>query len=69
MNTKETYEVCKKRFIKPTPKKWKRLGNALVAVSAAGVPAMFLEHELIGGILFAAGLVGKFLTEFFTTED
>ena len=69
-----------KNYYHPTPKRWKKIGDALLAVAAAlgggGLIAfdkleqIFTDHELkviICIILFTC-IVGKFLTNFFTDE-
>ena len=58
-----------KNYYKPTPVKWRKLGDALLAVALIGIPANLTGHEWIGITLFAVGIVGKFLTNFFTEED
>jgi hypothetical protein len=59
----------KKNYYSPTPKKWRQLGDALLAVALIGIPANLSGHEWIGITLFAVGIVGKFLTNFFAEED
>ena len=66
-----------KNYYHPTPKRWKKIGDALLAVAAAlgggGLIAfdkleqIFTDHELkvIIGIILVTGIVGKFLTNFF----
>ena len=55
-----------KRYYTPTPKKWIQIGNALLGVSAMIVPAVLMSHAWIGITLFIIGIVGKFITNFFT---
>lgn len=55
-----------KNFWLPTPRKFRRLGNALLSISSlAGIPAVFTQHEWIGVSLFIIGLLGKFLTNLY----
>jgi hypothetical protein len=58
-----------KRYQSPTPKMWIRIGNALLGVSAMIIPAMLMNHLWIGITLFAIGIIGKFLTNFYTEEE
>jgi hypothetical protein len=69
-----------KDYWKPTPKKWRRIGDALLAsatVLAIGglwqfdnLKDVFTPNELKGMIMFSIilGVVGKFLTNFFKDE-
>ena len=70
-----------KHYWKPTPKKWRKLGDALLAVAtiiAVGgiwqydsLKEIFTNTELkimiVSSIIF--GVVGKFLTNFFKDDD
>jgi len=69
-----------KNYFEPTPKKWRKIGDSLLAVAglfgAGGIIAfdqlkeIYSPHELklmIGSALLI-GIVGKFLTNFFTDE-
>lgn len=58
-----------KRYYAPTPKKWRKIGDTLLAVSlyAQGQQAFSGNTKLMTGIAIA-GLIGKFLTNFFTEE-
>lgn len=63
-----------KNYYKPTPKKWRKVGDALLAtgtfITSGGLLAydqlstMFEPHELkiIIGVSFLMGVVGKFIT-------
>lgn len=69
-----------KDYWKPTPKKWRRIGDALLAsatVLAIGglwqfdnLKDVFTPNELKGMIMASIilGVVGKFLTNFFKDE-
>ena len=66
---------------KPTPKKWRKIGDALLAISSlvtgGGLLAfdqlttVFAPHELkiIIGSAFIAGIVGKFITNMVEPKD
>lgn len=66
-----------KNYYKPTPVKWRKIGDALLACSAliggGGLIAfdelkeIFNQHELklIIGFTIIIGIVGKFITNFF----
>jgi len=69
-----------KNYYKPTPKKWRKLGDALLAcagiVGGGGILAydqlkdLYTPKELkifIGAAL-VVGIAGKFLTNFFTDD-
>lgn len=70
-----------KNYYHPTPKKWRKVGDAILAVSvfvtSGGLLAfdtlekIFTAHELkvIIGCAFVLGVIGKFLTNLFKEED
>lgn len=56
-----------KGYYKPTPVKWRKLGDTLLAVSAFTTTiALQFEWHLAAEIALAAGIAGKFLTNFFS---
>lgn len=69
-----------KNYYKPTPKKWRKLGDAFLAVSVAVTTGGLLafdmlsqifdakELKIIIGCAFACGVLGKFLTNFFKED-
>jgi len=69
-----------KNYFEPTPKKWRKIGDSLLAVAglfgAGGILAFdqlkevytAQELKLIIGSALLIGIVGKFLTNFFTDE-
>jgi hypothetical protein len=59
----------KNNYYAPTPKKWRQLGDALLAVALVGIPAELSGYKWIGLTLFIVGIIGKFLTNFFKEED
>jgi hypothetical protein len=58
----------KKNYWHPTPKKWRRLGDALLGVALMGIPADLAGYKWVGITMFIIGIVGKFLTNFFTDK-
>lgn len=56
-------------YYKPTPKKWRKLGDSLLAVSLfAATYAWSKDKETVMMISFIIGAIGKFLTNFFTND-
>ena len=57
-------------FNMPTPKKWKRLGDALLGVSTmiTGM-AIVGDMKYVAEIALTTGVLGKFLTDFFVEEE
>jgi len=70
-----------KNYWKPTPKKWRKFGDSLLAVATViamggiwqfdNLKDLFTPVELKGMIMasIALGVVGKFLTNFFKEEE
>lgn len=70
-----------KNYWKPTPKKWRKFGDSLLAVATViamggiwqfdNLKDLFTTTELKGMIIasIALGVVGKFLTNFFKEEE
>ena len=53
-------------YKKPTPEKFRKLGDALMAVSLAAAPlTAMLDHEFIAIGILCVGILGKFLSTFF----
>jgi len=59
----------KKNYYQPTPKKWRKLGDALLGVALMGIPADLAGYKWVGVTLFALGVIGKFLTNFFSEDE
>jgi len=69
-----------KNFYKPTPKKWRKIGDAILAVGTAVTAGGLMgfdqleqifsakELKIIIGIFFTLGVIGKFLTNFFKED-
>lgn len=54
---------------KPTPRKWRKFGNALVAAGmVAGSYAFVNQNEFVGIAVVAVAFVGKFIAEMATEE-
>lgn len=70
-----------KDYYKPTPKKWRRIGDAILAVGTAVTAGALIEFDkleqiftakelkIIIATFFALAVLGKFLTNFFKEED
>lgn len=59
-----------KNYWKPTPRKWRKIGDALLAVSLyAQTQETLTGYSHMMQIISVGGLVGKFLTNFFATDD
>lgn len=58
-----------KNYWAPTPKKIRKLGDALLAMSMyAQTQQMFTGQSKLLNIISIVGLVGKFLTNFFAED-
>jgi hypothetical protein len=56
-------------YSKPTPKKWRKLGDGLLAASTAITTfAVYEEMKWVAIAALITGTVGKFLTNFFSEE-
>ena len=59
-----------KNYYKPTPKKWRRIGDALLAVSLyAQTQEVFSGNSKVMNAIAIAGLLGKFITNFFAEDE
>lgn len=59
----------KKDYYSPTPKKWRKLGDALLAASTAITGfAMYEDIKWLAITALITGVVGKFLSNFFTED-
>jgi hypothetical protein len=71
----------KRNYWKPTPKKWRKIGDTLLAVSSVlaigglwqfdNLKDIFTSFEIKSMIIasIAMGALGKFLTNFFKEEE
>ncbi len=58
-----------KHYYKPTPKKWRKFGDSLLAASAfVSAYAMTQNIQWVALTGLGIGVIGKFLTNFFTDE-
>ena len=58
-----------KNYYKPTPAKWRKLGDALLGVST--IITTFAVYENVHWVATTAlitGVIGKFLSNFFTKD-
>lgn len=59
----------KTNYYGPTPKKWRKLGDALLGVSTTITGfAIYEEAKWVAIAALLTGVVGKFLTNFFGEE-
>ena len=70
-----------KNYWKPTPKKWRKIGDSILAVATFVTAGGLIEFDkleklyspkelkIVIGIFFALGVTGKFLTNFFKDES
>jgi hypothetical protein len=62
-------ETKMNNYWQPTPKKWRRLGDSLLAAGTAVTGwAILDEHKYIAVTALLMTVVGKFLTNFFKDE-
>lgn len=59
-----------KNIFKPTPTKLKRLGNTLFGISTTITGySLYLEIQWIAAAALGLGVLGKFITMLFSTDD
>jgi hypothetical protein len=54
------------QYAKPTPKKLRRLGDGLLLCSTILTNETMVDKPAIASIALIAGVIGKFLTNFFS---
>jgi hypothetical protein len=54
------------QYAKPTPKRLRRLGDGLLLASTIMTNETMIEKPAIASIALIAGVIGKFLTNFFS---
>jgi hypothetical protein len=66
----ENFKKLKDRLSAPTPQKWRKLGNSLLAVSTliTGTAVALGSETWIIELALFTGILGKFLTSFFVED-
>ena len=54
------------QYAKPTPKKLRRLGDGLLLASTIMTNETMVDKPAIASVALIAGVIGKFLTNFFS---
>lgn len=58
-----------KHYFSPTPKRLRVLGDSLAAAGTFGATIVVLNgHPVAGTVIMIVGVVGKFISNFFTDE-
>lgn len=68
METKSRTRVSIEGYAKPTPAKWRRIGDGLLLASTL-IASLNIGTPVAAVTIQVTGVVGKFLTNFFHTED
>jgi hypothetical protein len=69
MEIKKNITKMKQNYWHPTPKKWRKLGDALLASSTAITGfALYENVKWVALTALITGVVGKFLTNFFAED-
>lgn len=55
-------------YAKPTPKKLRRLGDGLLLASTILTNEVMIDKPAVASIALISGVIGKFLTNFFSAE-
>ena len=55
-------------YSKPTPKKLRRLGDGLLLVSTIVTEETLVDKPAMASVALICGVIGKFLTNFFSAE-
>lgn len=58
-----------KRYWAPTPKKWRKIGDAMLAMALYGEVHSQTVNHTVGAFLTYGGLIGKFITNFFSDDE
>lgn len=59
-----------KQYFAPTPKRLRVLGDSLAAAGTFGAGIVILNgHPIAGTVIMVVGVIGKFLSNFFTEEE
>ena len=57
-----------KQYNKPTPKKLRRIGDGLLLASTILTNEVMVEKPAVASVALICGVIGKFLTNFFSAE-
>ena len=68
METNKRTRVSIEGYAKPTPAKWRRIGDGLLLASTL-IASLNIGTPVAAVTIQVTGVVGKFLTNFFHTED
>lgn len=69
MEISKTLTKMKQNYYSPTPKKWRKLGDALLGVSTTITGfAIYEEAKWVAITALVLGVIGKFLTNFFADD-
>ena len=67
MNMKEQIQTLKTAYYKPTPKKWRKIGDAIMGLGAAlSIVGTVVNNPVIAIASAALGWLGKTITNFAT---
>ena len=59
-----------KKYYKPTPRKLRKLGDALLGISLSITTySIYNEYKFFSIAAISCGVVGKFLTNFFADDE
>ena len=59
-----------KHYFSPTPKRLRVLGDSLAGAGTFGATIVILNgHPIAGTVIMVVGVVGKFISNFFTDES
>lgn len=57
-------------YWQPTPKKWRKIGDSLLAISLFATPYPIVANDKALAITcLVIGVIGKFLTNFFSDDE
>ena len=65
---KKTLKFGVGQYAKPTPRKLRRLGDGLLLASGIITERSIHSNPTVASIALITGIVGKFLTNFFSAE-
>lgn len=60
-------KVSVKGYAKPTPEKWRKIGDGLLLLSTT-IAALNIQHPTVAIAVQVTGVIGKFLTNFFHAD-